>query len=66
MKITRVSELTGVQRTLEIDVTQEQLDRWQDGELIQRAMPQLSSNEREFIISGATQEEWGEAFGEEE
>lgn len=64
MLITRKSLLSGIVRTLDLPVTKEQ--DWEGGTLIHRAMPHLSANEREFIISGATQEEWEEAFGGEE
>lgn len=58
MKITKKSMLTGISHTLELDITDEQIKRWQDGALIQDVMPQLSSDEREFLISGSTAEEW--------
>jgi hypothetical protein len=57
--------ITGVERTLEIDVTQEQLDAWSNGAFIQDAMPNLSADDREFILSGITKAEWDEAFSEE-
>ncbi len=66
MKITKTSMLTGITRTFELDVTEEQLQKWYDGSLIQDAMPQLSDSQREFLISGSTQEEWDEAYPEEE
>ena len=56
---------TGKTRTLDLPVTQEQLDRWQGGELIQRAMPNLTPDQREFIKTGVTAEEWDTAFGGE-
>lgn len=62
MLINRVSRLTGKRHQLEIDVTAEQLENWRNGELIQVAMPNLSPNEREFIMTGVTKEEWDEAF----
>lgn len=65
MKITRKSDLTGIEHTKEIDVTQEQLDTWKNGELIQKVMPHLSDNDREFIMTGITTEEWDKAFPEE-
>ena len=65
MKITRVSTMSGVERTLEINVTEGQLARWKAGELIQVAMPQLTDDEREFIMTGITAEEWEDMFGEE-
>lgn len=66
MKITRQSTLTGNTRTLDIDVTQEQIDKWQSGSYIQDAMPHLSADDREFLISGITPDEWNKAFPEEE
>jgi hypothetical protein len=62
MQITRTSMLSGITRTQEIPVTQEQLDAWASGVLIQKAMPQLSDDEREFIMTGVTAEEWDSAF----
>jgi hypothetical protein len=66
MQITRISALTGKTHTREIDVTQAQLDLWKSGALIQSAMPQLSRTDREFVMTGATQEEWDETFGKDE
>ena len=66
MNITRTSILTGITRTLDIPVTQIQLDRWESGTLIQNAMPDITADEREFIKTGITGEEWDNAFGEEE
>lgn len=54
--------MTGKVRTREIDVTEEQIADWEQGTLIQEAMPNLSDEEREFLISGATQKEWDEAY----
>lgn len=64
MQITRKSPFTGTVRTLDIPVTQEQLNEWQSGVLIQDAMPNLTAGEREFIKTGITDEEWDNAFGE--
>ena len=64
MKITRTSILTGVVRTLDIDVTTSQLAKWQAGELIQNAMPNINDDDREFIMTGITKEEWDKTFGE--
>lgn len=66
MLITRTSVFTGVERSKEIDVTQEQLERWQSGEdLIQNIMPNLSPDDREFIMTGITPEEWDDSFKED-
>ena len=66
MKINRKSKLTGIFHTREINVTKEQIVRWKSGELIQDVMPHLSIGEREFLITGITEEEWLKTFGEEE
>ena len=62
MKITRRSMSTGIVRTLDLPVTQEQLDLWESGLVIQRAMPNLTADEREFIMTGITAEEWAKLF----
>lgn len=66
MLISRVSRLSGLAHEREIDVTQEQIDLWKGGEFIQVAMPKLSLAEREFLMTGTTQEEWDNAFKEDE
>ena len=63
MKITKVSMLSKIERSIDLDVTAEQINAWRSGMLIQEAMPHLNEHEREFIISGITQEEW-DSMGE--
>ena len=62
MEITRTSMFTGVTRTLSIPVTEAQLQEWQNGSLIQKAMPELTADEREFIMTGVTPDEWDNEF----
>ena len=62
MEITRTSTVSGITRTLDLDVTFEEIAFWQAGELIQNAMPRLNADEREFIKTGITAEEWEEIF----
>ena len=64
MMVTRKSMMSGEVRTLNLDVTNEQLQRWRAGELIQNVMPKLTPSEREFIITGVTDEEWQESMRE--
>ncbi len=64
MMITRESIFTQHTHTLNIDVTQDQLNDWQSGTLIQTAMPDLSAADREFLMTGITPEEWAETFGD--
>ena len=65
MIITRKSPLSGKTNQMNIDVTAGQIARWELGELIQNAMSNLSADEREFIKTGITPEEWDTAFGEQ-
>ena len=66
MKITRTSILSGKTRTKDINVTIEQLEAWESGALIQVAMPHLTASDREFIMTGIIDEEWDNAFPEED
>lgn len=63
MLIRRVNMLTGKVNEMDLDVTSEQIARWQSGEFVQNAMPNLSAGEREFLISGLSIEEQKEIFG---
>lgn len=65
MQITKTSRFTGKVHTRDISVTQAQLDAWRNGQLIQQAMPNLSADDREFLMTGITPEEWDEVFGDE-
>lgn len=63
MNITKVSLYTKKTHTRDIPCTQEQMDEWLGGKLIQDAMPDLSTDDREFLISGMTPHEWKEMMG---
>tara|TARA_R100000773_G_scaffold26228_1_gene22837 strand:+ start:3437 stop:3646 length:210 start_codon:yes stop_codon:yes gene_type:complete len=56
--------ISGELNSMELDVTQDQLNRWQGGELIQDVFPHLNVDEREFIKTGITPQEWSDTFGE--
>ena len=58
MEITKTSIHSGITRTLTLDVTAEEIANWKAGELIQVAMPRLNADEREFIKTGITSQEW--------
>jgi hypothetical protein len=62
MLITKFSPHSMRDNTREIDVSQSQLDRWKAGELIQNVMPHLSADDREFLMTGLTPEDWEEMF----
>ena len=67
MKVTRFSPVTLKMNTLEIDVTEDQLDRiggrFDTKELIQEIIPDVPAPLREFIMSGITPDEWIMLFG---
>jgi hypothetical protein len=63
MLVEKINELTGKTNQMELDITQEQLDSWRSGTLIQRAMPHLSAGEREFLITGMSLEEQDKFYG---
>lgn len=62
MRIVRRSPFSGKFNVREIDVEPEQIDAWQGGLLIQYAMPNLSADDREFLMTGITPEEWDAHF----
>jgi len=62
MKITRTNPFNGEVNTLNIEVTDEQIQAYMDGALIQDAFPNLSADDREFIKTGITAESWDEMF----
>ena len=68
--ITRRSPFTHKLHTMEIPLSRSEFEKrtilWESGMLIQDAFPMLSADEREFIKTGITPEEWDAAFGEEE
>lgn len=65
-EFTRTSPISGKTRTISLDATEDQWAAYDKGDLIQRALPHLSDGEREFIMTGITDDEWDGAFGEDE
>jgi hypothetical protein len=63
MQLTRKDPLTGMSNTLELDITDLQLTQWQQGlGRIQDIFPNLSADEREFIMTGLTADSWDTLF----
>ena len=58
MKITRTNPFNGEVNTLDIPVTDEHIQAYAAGALIQDAFPNLSAGDREFIKTGITEESW--------
>ena len=66
IRIERISTLSGISHVREIDITEEQLSALDGDGLIQNICPHLSADDREFLISGITPDEWDAAFAEDE
>ena len=65
MLIAKTSLLSSRTHEMEIDVSDKQIALWMEGALIQDVMPSLSADEREFLMTGITPDEWDAEFGEE-
>lgn len=57
------NRLTGKVNEMDLDVTEEQIRRFESGEFVQRVFPHLNATEREFLLTGMTPEEQKEIFG---
>lgn len=68
MKVSMTSPLSGQTSVMELPITPEQLRRWEQGEFVQDVFPHLTADQREFLMTGITPEEWAamEAALEEE
>ena len=67
MKVTRFDPLKRKKVTMDLPITEEQIERWQSGEFIQKVMPELTPMQREFLISGISDEEdWNDMFSDGE
>ena len=58
MEIVRISRLTGARHTMDLDITLQQMLDYDKGMLVQNAFPNLTPAEREFFMTGITEEEW--------
>lgn len=66
MNITRTCPMTGRRNTLFVEgATHAGLRAWEQGALIQDALPNVSVDHREFIMSGITPDVWERIFGRE-
>jgi len=66
IKVTRQSVITKKMNTMELPIKQEHLDIYDTvGDiLIQDAFPNLSADQREFLINGVTPDEWNKHIGD--
>lgn len=65
MLITRTSQATGITRTMDLPVTKEQIVMWATtSALVQDVFPNLSNDQREFIMTGITADEWDQIYAD--
>lgn len=60
--VVRKSPFSGKTNTITIALDYADYQDWLNGELIQNAMPYLTADELEFIMTGITRDEWDETF----
>ena len=67
MVVVAVSALSGKKHAMALDITEAQVYDWVNGGVsIQDAMPHLSPEGREFLLTGITAKEWDSMFSDEE
>lgn len=69
MIVTKISPITGTVNQMDIEVDPDRYAKWvamENPPFIQHAFPELGADEREFLLTGTTPEEWDAAFGDDE
>jgi hypothetical protein len=68
MLITRRSKFTGAINTMDLPINEAAFENWRAGHgpSLERLFPHLTADQREFLISGTTKEEWARLFPAEE
>ena len=67
LRVTRRSTFSGDVHTLDLPIDDAEWTRYEAGhDLIQDALPALTNPQREFLLTGTTQEEWLAAFPPED
>jgi len=66
MIVTKTNRLTGVTNSMSLAITEEQIESYKAGALIQDAFPQLTPDEREFMLTGFLPSEFEKRFPEKE
>ena len=66
MLIRKTSQISKTESVMDLDITFVQLERienrYETKELIQDIVPNLSKEEREFLMTGITPKEWNQMF----
>lgn len=63
VRVHKQSVITGNHNSMVLPTRQGELEHWEENmTLVQDAFPHFDENQREFLISGATPDEWDELF----
>jgi len=69
-QVIRTSRLSGKTNTMIFPISPDEFETanalYESGALVQDAFPMLTADEREFLITGITPEEWDATFGSED
>ena len=57
-----MGRISGKMNTMDLPISNEQIESWQSGSFVQDVFPDLTSDQREFLITGITPNEWNETF----
>lgn len=67
MKVTKTSPFSGEKHTIEVDVSEEIMDKFKKGKITaSQAFDHLAEPKRRFLVDGITPEEWEEMFEEDD
>ena len=67
VRVYKQSCITGKHHSMVLPTRQCELEHWEENmTLVQDAFPHFTPDQREFLISGSTPDEWNELFSEEE
>jgi hypothetical protein len=63
MLVEKRSPISGKTNTMEIPATETEITMWyHSGKPIQDVLPHLNADQREFLMTGITPEEWSKVF----
>ena len=69
VRVTRCSIITGDEVSIDLPLDPEEYlaasRRWRSGASIQDAFPALTAEQHEFLVTGATPDEWAAMFPDE-
>ena len=65
VRVTRRSDLSGKENTMDLPISEARLKEFADdggNTLLQRLLPELNGDQREFLKTGITAKEWDDLF----